>query len=412
MKKLFILLTVIFLTGCETTVAVDCGLNENVAGACLDSTPPTILGVTDITIDINTVFNPLDGITGNDDFDGDITEAIVVTDFVDVTYPGTYIVKYEVEDTSSNKTIEVRFITVSASLALGDNMVLNGSFEHGTDGYNFYTYDGAEADFMVVNEELVVDINSVDGNTWYAPRINYPGLMLEQGEYYRVSFKAKADTERYIYTQVGELLDNVPWYLDFTQSIQKVYFVTDEYQTYEYWFKMENNTNDNGSLIFELGNVYNHNTLTTLYFDDISFERISEEEFFDLSSKIDPGTIEAEDYDEMSGIQVEETGDTSGGMNVGYIDEGDSMTYIIDVEEEGNYIFYNRVASPVDDRTMTMNIDGDFLYQIDIINTGGWQSYITIPTGIIHLEAGIFEFTISTETGGFNINYFKIEKVN
>lgn len=412
MKKLFILLTVVFLSGCELSEIVDCGENENVSGVCVDSTAPVINGITDITIDINTDFDPLNGVNAEDDIDGNITDLIVVIDQVDETYPGTYIVRYEVEDSFLNKTIKVRYVTVSANYAYGQNMVLNGSFDHDLDGYNFFTYEGAVGDFSVVDGELVAEINSVDGDIWYSPRINYPGLMLENGEYYKVSFKVKADNERYIYTQVGELLSAHPWYDDFSPNIEKIYHVTEEYQTFEYWFKMESNTNNNASLIFELGNVYNHNPLTTLYFDDLEVTRITENDYLSLSSLSAPGVIQAEDFDSMDGVQVEDTGDTGGGQNVGWISTGDTMNYSINVEEEGDYIFFNRVASTQDDRTMNMYLDGNFLFQVDIINTGDWQTYITVASEIIHLEAGYYEFTISSETGGFNINYFEIEKVN
>ena len=56
-------------------------------------------------------------------------------------------------------------------------------------------------------------------------------------------------------------------------------------------------------------------------------------------------TIEAEDFDVMSGVRTESTSDADGGINVGWIDEGDYLEYEIDVPASGTYQFDFRVAS-------------------------------------------------------------------
>ena len=56
--------------------------------------------------------------------------------------------------------------------------------------------------------------------------------------------------------------------------------------------------------------------------------------------------IEAEDYDEQAGVNVESCSDIGGGQNVGSIDAGDYMLYHnIYVEDAGTYQFRLRVAS-------------------------------------------------------------------
>ena len=59
-----------------------------------------------------------------------------------------------------------------------------------------------------------------------------------------------------------------------------------------------------------------------------------------------PGTVEAESYCSMSGVQTETTSDSGGGQNVGYIDSGDWMSYSVDVPAAGTYKVSYRVASP------------------------------------------------------------------
>ncbi|MBN1410059.1 MAG: carbohydrate-binding protein, partial [Spirochaetales bacterium] len=57
-----------------------------------------------------------------------------------------------------------------------------------------------------------------------------------------------------------------------------------------------------------------------------------------------PGKIEAESYSAMSGIQTENTTDSGGGLNVGWIDAGDWMEYNVTVTAGTYYVQY-RVAA-------------------------------------------------------------------
>ena len=56
-------------------------------------------------------------------------------------------------------------------------------------------------------------------------------------------------------------------------------------------------------------------------------------------------TIQAEDYDKQSGTKTENTSDSGGGKNVGYIDNGDYLEYDLNVPSSGSYEFEFRVAS-------------------------------------------------------------------
>lgn len=412
MKRILFILLTVFLTGCTEDSILDCKGNENVAGVCIDATPPVISGVEDIELELNEDFLPLLGVIATDDLDGDITNQIIVTENVDTSIPGTYLVKYEVEDSFLNKVTEVRYVTVTNYVALGTNMIFNGDFNFGLDGWSIFEFDGANGDFNVVNNELVVTIESIDEGTWYSPRLNFANLFLEQGAYYQVSFDMKSDIDRSVLVQVGELLPSEPWYDDFAQDINKIYALTDEYETFTFTFQMTKTSNDNGSILFEMGDVLEETILTNIYIDNVAFIKISEEEYIALNTITLPGTIEAEDYDSMFGVQVETTGDTSGNQNVGYISENDWMLYNIVVEETGDYLIFSRVASPSDNNSLTVLLDNNFLFEVSIPNSGGWQTYNTVSSGIIHLESGVYELKVTTSTGGFNINYLIFEKVN
>jgi len=56
-------------------------------------------------------------------------------------------------------------------------------------------------------------------------------------------------------------------------------------------------------------------------------------------------TLQAENFCQASGIQTETTSDAGGGQNVGYIDNGDWLTYSVNVPATGSYKISYRVAA-------------------------------------------------------------------
>lgn len=126
-----------------------------------------------------------------------------------------------------------------------------------------------------------------------------------------------------------------------------------------------------------------------------------------------PFTIEAEGYSAMSGIQTEATTDTGGGLNVGYIDTGDWLTYsdtTVTVAATGTYTITYRVASSSGGGSFSLN-DIDNTTPLDVVSvpsTGSWQNWVDVKHNIT-LTAGTHTFKINTITGGFNLNWFKID---
>lgn len=66
----------------------------------------TLTGETEVTVNVGSVYNDA-GATANDNVDGDITGDIATVNGVDTSVPGTYTVKYNVEDTAGNTAAEV-----------------------------------------------------------------------------------------------------------------------------------------------------------------------------------------------------------------------------------------------------------------------------------------------------------------
>jgi PKD repeat protein len=108
-----------------------------------------------------------------------------------------------------------------------------------------------------------------------------------------------------------------------------------------------------------------------------------------------PGRIEAEDYnlggegvayhDNTAGnsggayrsdnVDIETQG---GGTNVGWIRNGEYLTYTVNVTQPGQYAMTARVASPNEARTIALSVDGAPPVTIAVPNTGSFGAYATV----------------------------------
>ncbi len=123
-----------------------------------------------------------------------------------------------------------------------------------------------------------------------------------------------------------------------------------------------------------------------------------------------PGVLVAENYCAMSGIQTEPTSDTGGGLNVGWIDAGDWLTYRINVPAGGNYRVSYRVAALQDTGLLQLEAAGGFPQygSLSLPVTGGWQTWTTVFHEVA-LPAGEQDIAIAAVNGGWNLNWIGIE---
>lgn len=125
-----------------------------------------------------------------------------------------------------------------------------------------------------------------------------------------------------------------------------------------------------------------------------------------------PGKLEAESFTQMNGVVVETAGDTDGGQNVGYIEDGDWMDYQVDVTTAGAYTFNFRVANSHGYGILELRtVAGEVLGQANIPQTGGWQNYITVSTQAV-LPVGVQTIRIFAKSGLFNFNWFEAIQEN
>jgi hypothetical protein len=118
-----------------------------------------------------------------------------------------------------------------------------------------------------------------------------------------------------------------------------------------------------------------------------------------------PAKIEAENYNSMSGILIQMTGDVSGFANVGYIDANDWLSYGIDVPQAGTYYFYARIAG-TQNASAKLLVNDQEIAALSIPSTGDWQNWKTIVVPLT-LDAGKQMFKIKAVTSGFNINWMQ-----
>ncbi|MBU1097597.1 MAG: hypothetical protein CVV23_11590 [Ignavibacteriae bacterium HGW-Ignavibacteriae-2] len=142
-----------------------------------------------------------------------------------------------------------------------------------------------------------------------------------------------------------------------------------------------------------------------------------------------PGLIEAENYDiggqgiayndsdplinnglqsgtqfrQSEGVDIQTSGE--GGYNVGWIEDGEWLNYMISVKSSGIYSLIVRAATPNSGSKFRIEIDGqDLTGSVNILSTGGYQNWGTITRPGINLKYGDHVLKIIAEKGGFNLD--------
>ncbi|MFT7558797.1 MAG: endoglucanase [Flavobacteriales bacterium] len=129
-----------------------------------------------------------------------------------------------------------------------------------------------------------------------------------------------------------------------------------------------------------------------------------------------PGSkVEAEGFSAMDGIQTQDTSDSGGGLNVGWTDAGDWMTYNVNLpaSTSGQYDVSYRVASKVGGSAIQIEKAGGGkpFGSINVPNTNGWQTWQTIEHRI-SIPAGTNAIALVAQSGGWNLNWFEIKAVD
>ena len=142
--------------------------------------------------------------------------------------------------------------------------------------------------------------------------------------------------------------------------------------------------------------------------------------WFELQPPITQICVQAEDFDDQSGISLEDTldtepcveGESGGGENIGYIDSGDYVEYSISVPSDGDYLIEYRLASEQDSE-FELSIGGVMLDSRAFEGTGGWQEWTT-RSAVVPLTAGEqimrLDFLGGSISGAVNINWIRLTR--
>ncbi|MGO8670174.1 MAG: glycosyl hydrolase, partial [Capsulimonadaceae bacterium] len=111
-------------------------------------------------------------------------------------------------------------------------------------------------------------------------------------------------------------------------------------------------------------------------------------------------------YRTGDGVGIENTGDVSGGYDVGWTGPGQWLNYTINVETAGVYTVGLRVADPATGNTIDIRTPSGTAISgtLTVPNTGGYQVWTTM-TANITLPAGVQTIQVYQDTGGYNLNY-------
>ena len=121
-----------------------------------------------------------------------------------------------------------------------------------------------------------------------------------------------------------------------------------------------------------------------------------------------PGTVQAESFASQSGVQTENC--SEGGLNVGWIDNGDWMDYDVDAASSGEYKVEFRVAALNSAIKFNLKKGSSVLTTVSSTATGGWQTWKTVSKNI-NLSAGEQTLRVQATGGGWNLNWIKFTKV-
>lgn len=131
--------------------------------------------------------------------------------------------------------------------------------------------------------------------------------------------------------------------------------------------------------------------------------------------------LEAEDYDNFydttagntggayrsDNVDIESTGDTGGGYNVGWTGAGEWLEYTA-FFEAGTYQVTTRLASNSNNGEYSIQLNGNALIATQQVpNSNGWQNWQTQTAGTVTIAEGMHTIRVNIEGGYFNLNWIK-----
>ncbi|CCQ33829.1 chitinase protein [Halorhabdus tiamatea SARL4B] len=142
-----------------------------------------------------------------------------------------------------------------------------------------------------------------------------------------------------------------------------------------------------------------------------------------------PGRIQAEEYDQggsgvaysdntaeneggamRTGEGVDISSNSAGsGYSIGYIESGEWVEYTVDVQQSGDYTLDALVASDSGGGSFHLEVNGQNVSgDLSFGATGGWDSWETVSTSGVSLDAGQQVIRVSMDESWWDLNYLDL----
>lgn len=122
-----------------------------------------------------------------------------------------------------------------------------------------------------------------------------------------------------------------------------------------------------------------------------------------------PGTIEAEEFNKMQGIQTDQTTDIGGGLDITSANAGDWIEYSINVPSSGLYTVSYRVAG-LSGGQISLSQGGVNVVTTDVSGTGGPEMWTTVSSTPVNLSQGEQTIRLQVAEGDWRINWWRVEE--
>ncbi|NCC53442.1 MAG: carbohydrate-binding protein, partial [Spartobacteria bacterium] len=111
-------------------------------------------------------------------------------------------------------------------------------------------------------------------------------------------------------------------------------------------------------------------------------------------------------------VDIYATDDADGGYRVYMNAAGEWLEYTVNADEEGTYDIALRVATPYDNRALSVWVDGVNVSGTTMLpNTGGWDIFQTVIIPDVAFTAGTHVIRIAVDTHYLYVNYIEIGEV-
>lgn len=202
------------------------------------------------------------------------TYKLVIDETVDLTASSDIVFSVGVNDTVLLDNIRLE----------EDALIKNGSFNADLAGFEVYAYTPSDVSYTVDSQKedhaFDITIKNTGDQDWHI-QLKQNNVVLEKGQWYRLTFDAKSSVDRaisYAIQRNGAVHKDAAGNEDWTPYVQKKVNLTSGYQTIDVSFKMKEATDEGSIFNIAMGAVGGDviSTQHRICIDNIKLEKIDE----------------------------------------------------------------------------------------------------------------------------------------